>query len=88
VKISWIIDNGNGREARCCRLEAFYGGCAVLLLRDLQEMYITVKGLNITGEQWATGVIIKLLETTHGQWLYCCMQIHDRVRVRGTQMTQ
>ena len=35
-------------------------------LRDLQEIYTTVKGSNITGEQWATGVIIKLVETTQG----------------------
>jgi hypothetical protein len=55
-------------------------------LRNLQEMYKTLKGLNITGEQWATGVIIKLLEITHGQWLYCCVQIQDRVR--GTQIMQ
>ncbi len=33
-------------------------------LRGLQEIYNTVEGSNVTGEQWATGVIIKLLETT------------------------
>jgi hypothetical protein len=26
---------------------------------------------------WSTGVIIKLLEVTHGQWLYRCTQVHD-----------
>ena len=35
-----------------------------------------------------TCVIIKLLEIAHEQWLYCCVQIHDRDRVRGTQITQ
>jgi hypothetical protein len=55
-------------------------------LRGLQEIYTTVKGSNITGEQWATGVIIKLLKTTHGQWLYRCVQIHDRIS--GIQATQ
>ena len=30
-------------------------------LRGLQEIYTTIEGSNITGEQWATGVIIKLL---------------------------
>jgi hypothetical protein len=34
--------------------------------------------------QWTVGVIIKLLETTHGQWLYRCIEVHDRVR--GTQV--
>jgi hypothetical protein len=49
-------------------------------------MYITLKGSNITGEQWAAGVIIKLLEITYGQWLYYCMQINNRVK--GTQIMQ
>ncbi len=30
-------------------------------------------------------MVIKLLETTHGQWLYRCIQVHDRVQ--GTQAT-
>jgi hypothetical protein len=55
-------------------------------LRGLQEIYTTVEGSNVTGEQWATGVIIKLLETTHRQWLYRCIQIHDRFS--GIQATQ
>jgi hypothetical protein len=24
-------------------------------------------------------VVIKLLEATHGQWLYHCIQVHDRL---------
>ena len=28
---------------------------------------------------WASGCIIKLLEATHGQWLYRCVQTHDSV---------
>ena len=55
-------------------------------LRSPQEMCTTVNGLNITREQWAKGVIIKLLEIIHGQWLYCCVQVHDRVsRTQATQ---
>ena len=38
------------------------------------------------GEQWGTGVIIKLLETTHRQWLYRCVQVHDKFS--GIQVTQ
>jgi hypothetical protein len=55
-------------------------------LRGLQEIYTTVDGSNVTREQWATGVIIKLLEITHGQWLYRCVQVHDRLS--GIQATQ
>ena len=55
-------------------------------LRGLQELYTTVAGPNVMGEQWATGVITKLLKPTHGQWLYWCVQVHDRLR--GIQATQ
>ena len=55
-------------------------------LWGLQELYNTVKGSDVSGEQWATGVINKLLETTHGQWLYRCVQVHDKFS--GIQVTQ
>ena len=47
-------------------------------LQELQEMYTTMEGSNVTGEQWAMGVIVKLLEVTHRQLLYHCIQVHDR----------
>jgi hypothetical protein len=34
---------------------------------------------------WAQGLIQKLLEATHGQWIYRNIQIHDAVA--GTQAT-
>jgi hypothetical protein len=40
-------------------------------------------GSNLSPEQWMVGVVTKLLEATHGQWLYRCVQIHDRLN--GTQ---
>jgi hypothetical protein len=48
-------------------------------MRNIQETYTQVEGSNITSIQWTQGLIIKLLEATHSQWLYRCMQIHDRV---------
>ncbi len=55
-------------------------------LQGLQEIYTTVNGSNVTGEQWATGVIIKLLKITHGQLLYHLVQVHNRFS--GIQATQ
>ncbi len=55
-------------------------------LREIQATYTSIKGSGIMLEQWTTGVVIKLLETTHGQWLYRCVQVHDRVQ--GTIATQ
>ncbi len=34
---------------------------------------------------WSEGLVIKLLEATYGQWLYRCVQIHDKVT--GTRVT-
>ncbi len=34
-------------------------------------------GSNLSPKQWMVGVITKLLEATHGQWLYQCIQIQD-----------
>jgi hypothetical protein len=55
-------------------------------LREIQETYLVIEGSNVSPEQWTTGLVTRLLEATHGQWLYHCVQIH--VRVKGTQATQ
>ena len=39
----------------------------------------------MNSERWARGLILKLLEATHGQWIYQNIQIHDSVA--GTQAT-
>ncbi len=54
-------------------------------LREIQSTYSAIEGSNISPEQWTVGVIIKLMETTHGQWLYRCIQVHDKAQ--GTQAT-
>jgi hypothetical protein len=54
-------------------------------IRRIQESYMTMEGSNLSPEQWMVGVVTKLLKVTHGQWLYRCIQIHDRLN--GTQAT-
>ena len=54
-------------------------------IREIQTAYTVVEGSSFTFEQWTMGVVTKLLEATHGQWLYRCIQIHDRNK--GTQAT-
>jgi hypothetical protein len=54
-------------------------------LREIQTTYSAIEGSNVSPKQWTIGVIIKLLETTHGQWLYRCIQVHNRAQ--GTQAT-
>jgi hypothetical protein len=30
-------------------------------------------------EKWSSGLITRLLEITHGQWIYCNFIVHDLV---------
>ncbi len=52
-------------------------------LQEIQSPYTAANGSNVSPEQWTMGMITKLLEAAHGQWLYCCVQIQDRCK--GTQ---
>ncbi len=54
-------------------------------MRDIQCQYQNLEGTHTSPEQWAQRLILKLLEATHGQWLYCNVQIHNVVS--GTQAT-
>ncbi len=49
-------------------------------LREIQTTYSAIDGSNVSPKQWTTGVAVKLLEATHGQWLYRCIQVHDRTQ--------
>eukprot|EP00956_Cyclotella_meneghiniana_P010988 scaffold15408_cov41-Cyclotella_meneghiniana.AAC.6 len=33
----------------------------------------------LTVKSWCAGLVLKLLEVTHGQWLYRNVHVHDRV---------
>jgi hypothetical protein len=45
----------------------------------IQSEYLHLHGINWKLNRWATGLVIKLLEVTHGQWLYRNVVVHDRV---------
>jgi hypothetical protein len=45
----------------------------------IQSEYLHNNGINWKLNCWASGLIIKLLEVTHGQWLYRNVVVHDRV---------
>jgi hypothetical protein len=63
----------------------FMEGMVCRSIRGIQETYTTMEGSNLSPAQWTVGVITKLLEATHGQWLYQCTQIHNRLN--GTNAT-
>jgi hypothetical protein len=54
-------------------------------IRTIQYEYYYGQGSWLSSTRWAKGLILKLLETTHGQWIYRNVQIHDDVS--GTQAT-
>ncbi len=45
----------------------------------IQKTYTALSGLRTSAEKWTGELIMKLLEVTHGQWLYCNIQVHDKV---------
>jgi hypothetical protein len=51
----------------------FMEGMVCQRLREIQVMFTSIEGSRVTPEQWTTGVVIKLLEATHSQWLYRCI---------------
>ena len=53
---------------------------------EIQREFCEVVETKMTAEQWARGLIIKLLEITHGQWLYRNVHVHDKVT--GTLVTE
>ncbi len=47
--------------------------------REIQRMYHIHERTRISPEPWAQGLILKLLEATHGQWIYRNIQIHNTI---------
>ena len=45
----------------------------------IQAECVDLGGCSLSLENWAKGLTIKLLEATHGQWLYRNMLVHDTV---------
>jgi hypothetical protein len=54
-------------------------------MHKIQSLYHFQEGTRTTPKRWTKGLILKLPEATHGQWLYRNMQIHDLVA--GTRAT-
>ena len=53
---------------------------------DLQREFCELAETKYTAEQWAHSLITKLMEITHGQWLYRNVHVHDKVT--GTLATK
>ena len=45
----------------------------------IQKDFVEAGGCNLSLKNWAKGLVMKLFEATHGQWLYRNVVVHDVV---------
>jgi hypothetical protein len=48
-------------------------------ITNIQQQYYAVNESRMSLEKWCSGLITRLLEITHGQWLYRNYVVHDPV---------
>ena len=65
------------RSQDCIGWRRFMEGMISREILSVQNDYYAVLGMQWRLEKWATGLVIKLLEITHGQWLYRNVVVHD-----------
>jgi hypothetical protein len=64
----------------------FMEGMVCKEIRVLQSSYSSGTELCCNTANWGRDLVTRLLEVTHGQWLYRNVQVHDRIS--GTLATQ
>lgn len=80
-----IVGRGNERDSRLGRSmdkigwRRFMEGMISKEAVEIQKFSATEGRRKITLKQWGEGLVTKLLEATHGQWLYRNMDVHDAV---------
>ena len=45
---------------------------------EVQAEYFSLRGTSWKLSKWASGLVTRLLEVSHGQWLYRNVVVHDR----------
>ena len=55
-------------------------GMVLVEISKLQQQHLQVSGSRMSIDVWMTGLIIKLLEITHVQWLYHNVMVHDNTK--------
>jgi hypothetical protein len=60
----------------------FMEGMVSCRIIDIQREYFALCGTSWRLEKWAIGLVTRLLEVTHGQWLYRNVMVHDAVTGR------
>ena len=60
-------------------METVHEGMILSEALVIQADFFDLGGCLLSLDTWAKGLAIKLLEATHGQWLYRNMLVHDTV---------
>ena len=63
----------------------FMEGMVSKQVLPIQKSFADINGSALSSEEWTKGLAIKLMEATHGQWLYKNIQTHDSIT--GTNAT-
>ena len=51
-------------------------------LLDIQAEFFAARSTSWKIDKWASGLVVRLLEVTHGQWLYRNVMVHDAISGR------
>jgi hypothetical protein len=73
------------RDQNTIGWQRFMEGMIGRRMHGIQNLHHLREVTHLSPKRWAQGLILKLLEATHGQWIYRNIQIHDSVA--GTQTT-
>ena len=60
----------------------FMEGMVSAKIIEIQREFFVARGMSWKLERWATGLVVRLLEIAHGQWLYRNVVVHDSTRGR------
>ncbi len=71
--------NAMGQSQERIGWRRFLEGMILKETTGLQQQYYTLNGSKMSLEKWSLGLITRLLEIMHGQWVYCNFIVHDRV---------
>ncbi len=67
-----------GHSQDTIRWRRFLEGMISKEIVALQQQFYAAGGSQMSLDKWSSGLITRLLEITHGQWLYWNFMVHDR----------
>jgi hypothetical protein len=80
--------NAMGRSQDRIGWRRFLEGMIFKEITGIQQQYYSLNGSTMSLEKWSSGLITRLLEITHGQWVYWNFIVHEytiRFRVQLRQ---